>query len=80
MRGFNVLTRYCSIALILSFQFVNADERPLVDGGIGDKPFMTGEKGKTRIGGYSEVHFRYGRSDGATEELGFEAKRFNLFS
>lgn len=80
MRRFNVRTRYCALALILSFQFVNADERPLVDGGIGDKPFMTEKKGKTRIGGYSEVHFRYGRSDGVTEELGFEAKRFNLFS
>ena len=32
------------------------------------------------FGGYTEVHFRYGRSDGITEEITFVAKRFNLFT
>ena len=57
-----------------------SDRRPLVEGGIGDKPFVQGQLGKTRLGGYTEVHFRYGRSDGITEEITFEAKRFNLFT
>ncbi len=57
-----------------------AEERPLVEGGIGDKPFMSARPGRTRIGGYSEVHLRYGRKDGITEELSFVAERFNLFS
>ena len=35
--------------------------------------FMTG-------GGYTEAHFRYERAEGVTEELGFENKRFNLFT
>ena len=57
-----------------------SDRRPLVEGGIGDKPFVQGQLGKTRLGGYTEVHFRYGRSDGITEEIIFVAKRFNLFT
>ena len=46
-----------------------SDRRPLVEGGIGDKPFVEGQVGKTRLGGYTEAHFRYGRSDGITEEI-----------
>jgi len=57
-----------------------SDRRPLVEGGIGDKPFVEGQVGKTRLGGYTEAHFRYGRSDGITEEITFVAKRFNLFT
>ena len=57
-----------------------SDRRPLVEGGIGDKPFVQGKLGKTRLGGYAEVHFRYGRSDGIAEEITFVAKRFNLFT
>ena len=80
MRGIRVLYSYCACALMFGSQMVAADGRPMVEGGVDDKPFMSGEMGKTRIGGYSEAHFRYERTDGFTEELGFEAKRFNLFS
>jgi len=56
------------------------EAKPLVKGGIGDKPFIyRGDRG-TSIGGYAETHFRYVREDGITDELGFEAKRFNLFT
>lgn len=55
-------------------------DRPFVRGGIYDKPFLTRLGGRTAIGGYAEVHARYERVDGARDESGFEAKRFNLFT
>ena len=55
-------------------------ETPLVRGGIGDKPFIKGIGGRTHFGGYTEVHFRYEREEGITEELTFEPKRFNIFT
>lgn len=55
-------------------------ERPFVKGGVGDKPFIKRAGGHTSIGGYAEVHFRYEREDGVTEELTFDPKRFNLFT
>jgi hypothetical protein len=57
-----------------------AVERPFVLGGQFDKPYLTTLRGRTAIGGYAEAHARFERVDGATEELGFEAKRFNLFA
>ncbi len=54
--------------------------RPFVRGGAYDKPFQTRLAGRTAIGGYAEVHARYHKVDGATEESGFEAKRFNIFA
>ena len=56
------------------------DERPFVPGGQWDKPYLTTLLGRTALGGYAEAHARYQRVDGATEEAGFEAKRFNLFA
>ena len=53
--------------------------RPFVRGGQGDKPYLVDLAGRLAIGGYAEAHMRYEREDGITEELGFEAKRFNLF-
>lgn len=55
-------------------------ERPFVEGGIYDKPYLGTLLGRTAIGGYAEAHARYERVDGITEELGFEARRFNLFT
>ncbi len=57
-----------------------AEDRPLVDGGMGDKPFIQAQQGQTRIGGYVEAHFRYAKSLGITDELTFETKRFNVFT
>jgi hypothetical protein len=54
--------------------------RPFVRGGIYDKPFLTRLAGRAAIGGYAEAHARYERADGAREESGFLAKRFNLFA
>jgi hypothetical protein len=56
------------------------EAKPLVKGGIGDKPFIYRAGRGTSIGGYTEAHFRYERGEGVTEELTFEAKRFNLFT
>ncbi len=55
-------------------------DRPFVRGGVSDKPYITQQGRRTMLGGYSEVHFRYEREEGVTEELSFEAKRFNLFT
>ena len=55
-------------------------ERPFVPGGVYDKPYLTTLLGRTALGGYAEAHARFERVDGVTEELGFEAKRFNLFT
>lgn len=54
-------------------------ERPFVEGGQGDKPYLFDLQGRLAVGGYAEGHFRYIRADGLTEELTFLAKRFNLF-
>jgi hypothetical protein len=54
--------------------------RPFVRGGVYDKPFQTRLLGRTAFGGYAEAHARYERVDGAREDAGFEAKRFNLFA
>jgi hypothetical protein len=54
--------------------------RPFVRGGIYDKPFLTRLAGRAAIGGYAEAHARYERADGARQESGFLAKRFNLFA
>jgi hypothetical protein len=55
-------------------------QKPLVPGGIGDKPFMTRLAGRTSIGGYMEALFIYAREAGITEEVTFEPRRLNLFA
>ncbi|MEX0891080.1 MAG: hypothetical protein WEB88_02840 [Gemmatimonadota bacterium] len=55
-------------------------ERPFVTGGVYDRPYLGRLLGRTAIGGYAEAHARYHRTDGLTEESGFLAKRFNLFT
>ena len=54
--------------------------RPFVRGGVYDKPFLTRIGGRSVIGGYAEAQARYERVDGRREQLGFEARRFNLFA
>lgn len=55
-------------------------DRPFVRGGVYDRPYLTTLLGRTAIGGYAEAHARWNRVDGASEDSGFEAKRFNLFT
>ena len=57
----------------------NVQTRAFVKGGVYDKPFIT-RMGRTSIGGYTEIHFRFEREEGVTEEVTFEPKRFNLFT
>jgi hypothetical protein len=73
--------------LIVSVTGVSAQEvrqdttrRPFVEGGIFDKPYLGRLLGRTAVGGYAEAHARWERADGVTEEAGFIAKRFNLFT
>lgn len=54
--------------------------RPFVEGGAYDKPYMTRLFGRTAIGGYAEAHARWEQADGVTEEMGFELKRWNIFT
>ena len=54
--------------------------RPFVRGGVYDKPYQTALLGRTAVGGYAEAHARYVRVDGLTDEAGFEARRFNIFT
>ena len=54
--------------------------RPFVRGGVYDKPYQTRLLGRTAIGGYAEAHARFERVDGVTDGVGFEAKRFNIFT
>jgi len=58
----------------------DSTDRPFVRGGVYDKPFENRLGARTAFGGYAEAHARYGRADGAAEESGFVAKRFNLFA
>ena len=58
----------------------DSTRRPFVRGGVYDKPFQTRLLGRTAIGGYAEAHARWEEVDGITEDAGFLAKRFNLFT
>ncbi|HZY10471.1 MAG TPA: hypothetical protein VFF29_04895 [Bacteroidota bacterium] len=55
------------------------DSRPFVRGGVYDKPFVTRLFGKTALGGYMEAVWKLQRTGGVTEEVSFEARRFNIF-
>ena len=54
--------------------------RPFVRGGAYDKPFVTRLFGRTALGGYMEAVWKFAREEGVTEEVTFEARRFNLFT
>lgn len=63
-----------------SAQEPDSTDRPFVRGGIYDKPYLGSLAGRAAIGGYAEAHAVWVRQDGATEEAGFIAKRFNIFT
>ncbi len=54
--------------------------RAFVEGGVYDKPYQTRLLGRTALGGYAEAHARWQRTDGLREELGFELRRWNIFT
>lgn len=54
--------------------------RPFVEGGVYDKPYLTSLLGRTAIGGYAEAHARWERADGVREGMGFELRRWNIFT
>jgi len=51
-----------------------------VRGGVYDKPFSQHLRGRTALGGYAEIHYRWERDDGILEEASFVVPRFNLFT
>ena len=56
------------------------DERPFTPRGAFDKPHLfSAASGRAKVGGYTEVHFRYEEGEGVVEERTFVPKRFNLF-
>lgn len=55
-------------------------QKPLVAGGIGDKPFITRLAGRTSLGGYVETLFIFEREAGVTTAITFEPRRMNLFA
>ena len=54
--------------------------RAFVPGGVYDKPFQTRLLGRTALGGYAEAHARWQRTDGVRDELGFQLRRWNIFT
>ena len=75
----------CLILTLMLPGLVRADEeseaqRPFVPGGAYDKPHLFKlASGRAALGGYAEVHFRFEKEDGITEEKTFVPMRFNLF-
>lgn len=59
---------------------IPARPKPLVAGGIYDKPFITRVGSRTVIGGYTDMAGMWTRTAGINEGWSFEARRFNLFT
>lgn len=57
-----------------------AEPRPFVEGGYDDKPYLTGIFGRIAVGGSVDFHAVWKQADGATEEAGFNLKRWNLLT
>ena len=53
--------------------------KPLVKGGIYDRPFILRPTSRIAIGGYAETMLRSEYVDGVHESFSFEARRFNIF-
>ena len=51
-----------------------------VGGAAYDRPFLTNLLGRTAIGGYVEAQTRWEQVDGVRDGLGFQLKRWNLFT
>lgn len=76
-------TAVCTFFLSSSLLFSQTDttqQRPFVAGGYYDKPFVTRLLGRTALGGYIEAVWKFERVQGITEEVSFDARRFNLFT
>jgi hypothetical protein len=55
-------------------------ERPFVEGGYDDKPYLTGLFGRISLGGYVEANAFWTRADGVTDEASFALQRWNLLT
>lgn len=80
MKAALALVTMLSAAAPLVAQDTTRTDRPFVEGGVYDRPYLTRLLGRTAIGGYAEAHARYERQDGITEEAGFRMQRWNLFT
>ncbi|MBI4417603.1 MAG: hypothetical protein HY563_02425 [Ignavibacteriales bacterium] len=75
-----LVTIYLLANVLHAQDTVKVQPKPLVSGGIYDKPFMTRLGGRTVIGGYMDVMGAFMRTAGINEGWSFEARRFNLFT
>ncbi len=75
-----LVTVILSAAVFASPSMSTPESRPLVSGGIYDKPFITNVRGGVRIGGYVDAQFRYEREEGVLDEATFGLERINLFT
>lgn len=79
--GFRTMLFAVVCASVLSAQdTIPARPKPLVAGGIYDKPFITRVGSRTVIGGYTDMAGMWTRTAGINEGWSFEARRFNLFT
>ena len=78
--GLWVLALLAVAAPLAAQDTTRTPDRPFVEGGVYDRPYLTRLLGRTAIGGYAEAHTRYERVDGVTEEAGFRIQRWNLFT
>jgi hypothetical protein len=80
MRAIAAVCAALALPGVLAAQDTAQAPRPFVEGGVYDKPFMGRLMGRTAIGGYAEAHARLERVDGVTDDAGFVAKRWNIFT
>ncbi|NOT08378.1 MAG: hypothetical protein HOP28_09255 [Gemmatimonadales bacterium] len=73
MRPFALLVFLLAVAPDLS-----AQDTAMVQGGIYQRPFLV-SAGRTAVGGYAEGNVNYFRTDGVSEGLSMEFRRFNIF-
>jgi hypothetical protein len=64
--------------LCLGPRAAGAQDTAMVQGGIYQRPFLV-SLGRTAIGGYAEGNANWFRTDGVSEGLSMELRRFNIF-
>ena len=64
--------------LLAAAPAARAQDTSMVQGGIYQRPFLV-SAGRTAVGGYAEGNANYFRTDGVSEGLSMELRRFNIF-
>lgn len=66
------------LAALVAAPLAAQQDTAMVQGGIYQRPFLV-TAGRTAVGGYTEGNLNYFRTDGVTEGLSMEFRRFNIF-